>query len=169
MENLTRQPNDDQQKDYLLEEENSLYQYEYATAWQRFFNFLIDNLLMNYGLSYLTGFLLGIILKELAPEFLTKIVYGGGTFSIDMFLFSYLISSFNYLLYYTLCEKLFKGYTLGKVITGTRALRQDGNELTFKDAILRSLSRLVPFEILSGFSTLTWHDSWTNTMVVKAR
>ncbi len=169
MENSTRQPGDDQQKDYLLEEESSLFQYEYATSWQRFFNLVIDNLLMNYGLSYLTGFLLGIILREVAPGFLTKIIYSGSTFSTEMLLFGYLLSFLNYLLYYTLCEKLFKGYTLGKLITGTRAIRQDGNELTFKDAILRSLSRLVPFEVFSGFNTLTWHDSWTNTMVVKAR
>ena len=47
--------------------------------------------------------------------------------------------------------------------------QQELGELTFKDALLRSLSRCVPFEVLSGFSTLTWHDSWTGTMVVKAR
>ncbi|MBK6634385.1 MAG: hypothetical protein IPG38_08770 [Chitinophagaceae bacterium] len=55
------------------------------------------------------------------------------------------------------------------MVTGTRAIRQDGNELTFKDALLRSLCRLVPFEVFSGFNILTWHDSWTETMVIKAR
>ena len=72
----------------------------------------------------------------------------------------------NYLVYYTLCEKLFRGQTLGKLITGTKSLRTDGEELTFKDALLRSLCRLVPFEVFSGFG-VPWHDSWTNTMVVK--
>jgi len=66
------------------------------------------------------------------------------------------------------CEKAFKGRTLGKVISGTRAIRNDGGELTLKDALLRSLSRLVPFEVFSGFGT-PWHDSWTNTQVIKAR
>jgi uncharacterized RDD family membrane protein YckC len=75
----------------------------------------------------------------------------------------------NYIVYYTLCEKLLKGYTLGKLITGTRAIRQDGGELTFRNALLRSLSRCVPFEVFSGFNTLTWHDSWTDTKVIKAR
>jgi uncharacterized RDD family membrane protein YckC len=36
----------------------------------------------------------------------------------------------NYLVYYTLCEKLFRGQTLGKLITGTRAIRTDGEKLT---------------------------------------
>jgi hypothetical protein len=40
--------------------------------------------------------------------------------------------------------------------------------LTFKDALLRSLCRLIPFEVFSGFG-VPWHDSLTNTMVVKKR
>jgi uncharacterized RDD family membrane protein YckC len=68
--------------------------------------------------------------------------------------------------YYSLCEKLFRGQTLGKLITATCALRTDGEELTFKDALLRSLCRLVPLEVFSGFG-VPWHDAWTNTMVVK--
>jgi uncharacterized RDD family membrane protein YckC len=86
-----------------------------------------------------------------------------------LLLILYLVGILNYLLYYTFCEKVFKGYTLGKLITGTRAIRDDGNELTFKDAILRSLSRLVPFEALSAFGYSPWHDSWTKTTVIKSR
>jgi hypothetical protein len=59
---------------------------------------------------------------------------------------------------------------LGKLITGTRAIREDGVELNFKDAFLRSLSRLVPFEPFSIWSgNGIWHDSWTKTMVIKSR
>lgn len=147
-------------------------QYVYASQGQRFLNFLIDNLLMRFVLSMLTGMLIGLILYQVAPEFLQRIAesqaYGRGM-SFDIFLLSLIVSYLNYILYYTVCEKLFKGYTLGKIITGTRAIRQDGNELTFKDALMRSLSRCVPFEVFSGFSTLTWHDSWTDTMVIKSR
>jgi uncharacterized RDD family membrane protein YckC len=87
----------------------------------------------------------------------------------DLILLSYAIGFFNYLIYYTICEKAFRGYTLGKLLTGTRAIRDNGEELTFKDALLRSLSRLVPFEVLSGFAARPWHDSWTKTQVVKVR
>jgi uncharacterized RDD family membrane protein YckC len=167
MENNSIQPEQQEvQQDFLAHENETLFQYQYASQGQRFVNWLIDNLLMSFGLSYLTGYVIALILLEVAPDLLYDIAYGD---KVSEFLFTYIVSLFNYLLYYTLCEKLFKGYTLGKLISGTRAIRQDGGELSFKDAFLRSLSRLVPFEVFSGFSELTWHDQWTKTMVVKAR
>jgi len=141
--------------------------FEYASQGQRFLNWLIDNVLIRFGLNYVSGMAAGALLAILFPEFMTGIVYGenrGG-----LILISLVVIILDYIFYYTLCEKLFKGYTLGKLITGTRAIRQDGGELTFRNAILRSLSRCVPFEFFSGFSTLTWHDSWTDTMVIKSR
>ena len=167
MENNIVDQNQSEQQDYLEYENHSLLQYQNASQGQRFVNWLVDNLLMNYGLSYLTGMCVGLILNEIAPEFLYDIVYGGETGKKMIFL--YIVGILNYTFYYTICEKLFRGYTLGKLISGTRAIRQDGGELTFRNAFLRSLSRLVPFEVFSGFSSLTWHDQWTDTMVVKAR
>lgn len=137
-----------------------------ASTGQRFLNFLIDNLLMRFGLSFLTGAGVGVLLGLLFPEYILRISENPD--GVDLLLLAYLIWIINTLLYYTICEKGFKGYTLGKLITGTRAIRNDGNELTFKDALLRSLCRLVPFEWLSGFG-YPWHDSWTNTMVIKSR
>jgi uncharacterized RDD family membrane protein YckC len=154
----------------LLADENfELDQYVYATQGQRFLNWLIDNLLMRFGLAFVSGVGFSLILAAISPELLQKIANSSDRFSGPVLVFSFFVGYFNYIVYYTLCEKLFKGYTLGKLITGTKAIRQDGQELTFKDALLRSLSRCVPFEVFSGFSTLTWHDSWTDTMVVKAR
>ena len=167
MDNLTQQSNEGEQQDLLNDVTDSTY--EHALQGQRFVNWLIDNLLMRWGLSYVTGTLVGYLLAAIAPDFLMDLVDPYGSGSWGLYVLGYIIAIFNYLIYYTLCEKLFKGYTLGKLISGTRAIRQDGGELTFKDAFLRSASRLVPFELFSGFSTLTWHDSWTNTMVVKAR
>lgn len=137
-----------------------------ATRAQRALNFFIDNLLMRFGLSFLTGAGVGVLLALLSPEYMLRLSESPESF--DLLLFAYLIWIVNTLLYYTICEKGFKGYTLGKLITGTRAIRNDNNELTFKDAFLRSLCRLVPFEWLSGFG-YPWHDSWTKTMVIKSR
>ena len=99
-----------------------------------------------------------------------SIAYEGETSGSLIFL-GLCIAYFNYIFYYTICETAFKGYTLGKIITGTRAVRNDGSNLTFKDAILRSLSRIVPFEVFSGLGSPCnpWHDTWTKTMVIKAR
>ena len=143
------------------------FQYEYASTGQRFLNFFIDFLLLRFGLSLLTGIGVLIILGLIAPEFMQGLIDNPRSFGT--FLVEYLIITINTLLYYTICEKAFRGYTLGKLITGTRAIRIDGGELTFKDAFLRSLSRVVPFEVLSGFGGHPWHDTWTNTMVIKTR
>ena len=162
-------PETNGQADLLNDESYIINQFEYATQWQRFFNYLIDNVLMRYGLSYLSGMAIGGLLAIVAPDFLNELAYRGNVLTGDLILIGLLVYILNYTFYYTFCEKLFKGYTLGKLVTGTRAIRQDGKELTFKDALLRSLSRLAPFEVFSGFNTLTWHDNWTDTMVVKAR
>ena len=69
--------------------------------------------------------------------------------------------------YYTVFEATTKGRTLGKFITGTQAVREDGSNITWKDAFIRSLCRLVPFEPFSTFGVLPWHDSWSKTIVIK--
>jgi uncharacterized RDD family membrane protein YckC len=142
-------------------------QYIDATLGQRFLNWLVDNLLMRFGLSYVTGTAVGYLLGTFFPEYITRVIESGNQF--DLYFLAYLVGIFNYLLYYTICEKAFKGYTLGKLLTGTRAIRIDGTELTFKDALLRTLSRIVPFEVFSAFGRKPWHDSWTNTRVIKSR
>lgn len=151
----------------LLSAETTSLTLESASTGQRFVNYLIDNLLMRYGLSFITGSVVGVLLTWIAPEFMTTLVMDQNYWNI--LLLAYVIGVFNYLVYYTLCEKLFKGYTLGKLISGTRAVKNDGTELSFKEAILRSLCRLVPFEPFSGFGGHPWHDQWTNTMVIKTR
>lgn len=168
MENNQEVSTDEEQQDLLAEEFQTDNHFVYATQGQRFLNWLIDNVVMRFGLSYLTGMGIGFIIGIAAPEFFQNIAYSDSAFS-PLWFIGILIAYLNYIIYYTLCEKLFKGYTLGKLVTGTRAIRQDGGELTFRNALLRSLSRCVPFEVFSGFSTLTWHDDWTDTMVIKAR
>ena len=152
--------------DLLSDEAHGYLSFTEATRGERFLNYLLDNLLMRLALSYLTGMLVGYIGAAIAPQFMTRLVDENST--MNLLLLSYLIAIFNYLIYYTLCEKLFKGQTLGKLITKTRAVRSDGEDLTFKDALLRSLVRLVPFEPFSGFN-VPWHDAWTKTQVVKTK
>jgi uncharacterized RDD family membrane protein YckC len=145
-------------------------QFTEASQGSRFFNLLIDFLFMRFALSYATGYVIGYVLSIIAPDFLLSLAYASET-SGEMILFSLILGYFNFIVYYTFCEALFNGYTLGKIITGTRAIRLDGNKLTFKDALLRSLSRIVPFEIFSGLGSPCnpWHDTWTKTWVIKAR
>ena len=155
---------EDIQQDLITNEIHPYFQYFHATQGQRFLNFIIDNILMRLTLTYASGYVVGRVLQVIAPEFLYKLIDDDS--KVGLYTLSYMIIIVNYLVYYTLCEKLLRGQTLGKLITGTKSLRTDGEELTFKDALLRSLCRLVPFEVFSGFG-VPWHDSWTNTMVIK--
>jgi len=140
--------------------------FDYATKEQRCINFIIDNLVMRFTLAYATGILFTYIIRSAFPAF-ADLLFAEDSI-LALLVATYMISRVNYAIYYSLCEKYFNGYTLGKLITRTRAIRQDGDELTWKNAIHRSFSRFLPFEFLSGFSNKPWHDSWTGTTVIKA-
>lgn len=165
MENTTNQQSI--QTDYLSALEDPALQMMHATTGQRFVNLLIDNIIMNYGLSFLTGGIIGAVIGSVAPNFFNEAVLQENLWSY--FMLTMVIGYFNYIVYYTLCEKLFKGKTLGKLITGTRAVRLDGTELNFKDSFLRTLCRIIPFEPFSAFGGHPWHDTLTKTMVIKSR
>ncbi|MBO9199589.1 MULTISPECIES: RDD family protein [Niastella] len=81
--------------------------------------------------------------------------------------FSLLVSLGTLLLYYTVFEATTNGRTIGKMLTGTTAITQDGSPFTFKHAFLRTLCRFIPLEPFSTFGYLPWHDSITKTAVVK--
>jgi uncharacterized RDD family membrane protein YckC len=72
-------------------------------------------------------------------------------------------------LYYLIFERFAKGRTLGKLCTRTRAvIYEDRSELTDSKVFVRTLCRLIPFEIFSGFG-IPWHDSITRTTVVSEK
>lgn len=133
-----------------------------ATPGQRFANLLLD-MIGVYIFGFVTGAVLAIpltLLRQSDPEFMD-----GGTMQIVLLIAGILLPN---LLYYTFFEKLANGKTLGKLVTKTRAVRYDGSKLTFKNALLRSICRWVPFDGLTLlFSGAPWHDDWTNTRVVK--
>jgi uncharacterized RDD family membrane protein YckC len=60
------------------------------------------------------------------------------------------------------------GKTIGKYITRTRAVTEEGVPIGATKALLRFLVRLVPFEAFSGLGTpcYPWHDRWTKTVVI---
>lgn len=116
----------------------------------RFADYILD-FIGFYILCLLCGILLGILAHEyINNQFLLYII-------------TYLI----YVMYYTVLEGVTEGRTLGKLITGSKAVREDGGTITWNDAFMRSLSRTVPFEAFSGLNGNPWHDSWTHTLVVK--
>ena len=125
----------------------------------RFANYLID-LIGFYVLMFVIGLVIGLMRMQ-NDTFSEDDTLSGSQFG------DFLVTYAFYLLYYTLFEGATKGRSLGKLITGTVAVQDDGNPVTWKKALVRSLSRLVPFEPFSAFGGTPWHDEWTNTRVVK--
>jgi uncharacterized RDD family membrane protein YckC len=124
----------------------------------RFVNFIVDRLLFYFvskGFYILWGNFLAMAMYD--EDYYVRL------------LVSSLVGLSLYALFMGATEALFKGKTLGKVFTGTRAVNPDGSAISVRTAFLRGLSRLVPFEPFSAFAgswPRPWHDSWTNTYVI---
>jgi uncharacterized RDD family membrane protein YckC len=125
---------------------------EDASTNRRFANLVVDSFART-GFAFVLGVALAIAHIEV-DSLLSKLLFG-------------LMSIF---LYYVLFEWLF-GCTLGKLITGTRVVRADGERPTLGAIVIRTLSRLVPFEPFSFLSgeRQGWHDRWSETRVVRVR
>jgi len=130
-----------------------------ASSGKRFANYIID-ILVFYSLMFLTG----IVIALLNPAAIDSINEEDTGFN----LMERLVGLVLYGLYMFAIEAIFKGKSLGKLITGTRAVNEDGSNVSPKAALLRGLSRAVPFNALSalGSPAYPWHDKWTNTYVI---
>jgi uncharacterized RDD family membrane protein YckC len=79
----------------------------------------------------------------------------------------FLIAAVSRIIWYLFFE-IFFGATPAKFLTESKVVMADGSKVTPKAVILRTISRLVPFEAFSFlFGSKGWHDRWTKTMVVK--
>lgn len=74
------------------------------------------------------------------------------------------------IVYYLFFEGLF-GRTIGKIVTGSIVVDENGLKPSFKIIFIRTLCRLIPFEALSFLSKSArfWHDSFSKTYVVEKK
>jgi uncharacterized RDD family membrane protein YckC len=146
---------DNPEQDLLTDTETWLSQ---AGMGKRFANYIIDLLLF-----YLLIVFLGIIVALVNPN-----VFANMDESFSFGLFDRVVTLFIYGFYMSLMEGIFKGKTLGKLITRTRAVHEDGSPVTLKTALLRGLIRAVPFDQFSalGDPSYPWHDRWSKTYVI---
>ena len=140
--------------------------YNYASTGQRFVNFLIDTVILCNVYAAVAGALIAMVMVLMEIDAMSTAMFDDSATSTVL---SYLVGALCIVLTYTLIEGATKGRTLGKLITKTEALREDGTAITFKDAWMRAWCRVVPFETFSGLSGYPWHDKWTKTIVVKKR
>jgi uncharacterized RDD family membrane protein YckC len=124
----------------------------------RFANYILD-FIAYYILTFLVGIVFGIILllTETDPSWLENL----SVFSKLFFYFT-LKSS-----YYIFFEAVF-GQTLGKMITKTKVVDENGDKPTLERIMTRTLCRFIPFEAFSFLvpNPIGWHDSLSRTRVV---
>lgn len=125
-----------------------------ASTGKRFANYLIDVMLF-----YIVAILLGIAIGLLRPDLLPGEEQGFAESIISLVCYGLLMF---------IVEAACGGKTLGKLITGTKAVNTDGSNINFQKALLRNFIRCIPFEALSalGSPSNPWHDAWSHTMVI---
>lgn len=143
-------------------------EYELASTGTRFVNYIIDRVVLFVVAAGFTILLLAL------DDVTESKVFTGMLLRIDAGgigqLYDYIYSAVFATLLYTGLEYLLKGKSVGKYFTKTRAVQLDNSPLTLRHALIRSLSRQVPFE---PFSFLRqdpprgWHDTWSKTKVIK--
>jgi uncharacterized RDD family membrane protein YckC len=117
----------------------------------RLANLFIDNIIRVVVAGLLSGVLQGLGVFEASDVMATIVVI------------------FSFVGYYILLESLF-GWTIGKLITGTRVVTQDGEKPGFLRVCGRTLARFIPFEPFSFlFGKAGWHDALSGTRVVRVR
>ncbi|UOQ99288.1 RDD family protein [Hymenobacter sp. 5317J-9] len=128
-----------------------------ASTGQRFGNHVID-IITFYFLLAVLAFGTAVVLIAMGYANLDRYLEGPtSTLVIYLMMFVY---------YFVL--EVSTGRTIGKLLTRTRVVMEDGSELTTKAIFLRSLCRMIPFDAFSFLSgNPGWHDTFSKTRVVQ--
>lgn len=133
---------------------------EDASTGQRFVNYLIDTVVM-YVFTWGSSTILLLFFYATSQGQQPRLE------GLQLILFPFVLLLF--VVFFTFSEGVSSGRSIGKLVTGTKVVKTDESEITWKDAFVRSLCRLVPFEPFSALGGYPWHDRWTNTKVIKLR
>lgn len=132
-----------------------------ASSGSRFLNYILD-IVVIIALIFALSFIFAVLASLLdLNEFL---LWMGNLSDWEGQLIFVLISIF----YYSLTEGLF-GRSLGKLITGTVVVDENGEKPSFGVILKRTLCRLIPFDSFSFLGSRGWHDSISETYVVNKK
>ncbi|MDA3614036.1 RDD family protein [Polluticaenibacter yanchengensis] len=132
---------------------------ERATTGQRFVNYLID-IIVFYALLFGLGVIIGIT----APQ----TIYDIEIWSQQNVFLDRILSLLLFGIYMGITEMLLKGRTVGKFVTGTKSVTEEGDPIDKGTLFKRGMIKAVPFCAFSalGAPCYPWQDKWTNTMVI---
>lgn len=130
-----------------------------ATHSQRFTNLLIDSIMQVVLLFIVLMFIVGNKEINEAKAYVDHLAANT--------LLQYGYTACIALLYYNIFE-ITNARTIGKLVTQTIVVDENGEKPSHETIMVRSICRLIPFNALSiiGFPARTWHDSISKTYVV---
>lgn len=138
----------------------------YVTGWARIGHHLLDILfiyILNFILSTFIYTLIGLFSLQRGENYATGIEDAFSGTELFLFFFRWLIVTPGY---YLLFEYSMQS-SPGKAILGRVVVDEYGEKPTFRQLLIRSYARIVPFEPLSCLSDTGWHDNWSNTLVIR--
>ena len=137
----------------------TLPQTELASTGQRLGNMFLDSIF-----NLIIIFVIGFMAVVTAPLLGLRNSFKGMNDYLPGIIISFL---------YYFPQEAFSGRTLGKMITGTKAVNEDGTKLTFGRALGRTLCRYIPFEAFSFLGgngrPRGWHDRISRTKVISIK
>jgi uncharacterized RDD family membrane protein YckC len=134
-----------------------------VTGWARFGHYALD-VIFYYIFAMILAVPIVIILMTLGMD-VENLGEGSGWYNILDRLISWLVL---YPGYYILFESTMQS-TPGKIILGRVVVDEYGEKPSFLTIVKRSYSRVVPFEAFSCLSNLGWHDTWSDTFVIRKK
>lgn len=139
-----------------LSSDTSGLRYQNAGQGKRFINYLID--------TYVPAVGIGFVIGATSPAALDWMESLNTWENLGL---GYVYSLF----YYVLMEGTART-TLGKLITGTRVVNEDGGAASFAQILGRTFARFIPFEQFSFLGSRNdrgWHDTLSRTRVIDLR
>lgn len=135
----------------------------YATQFQRFLNLCID-LMFIYIIVLSLGTTIILVALSANNFALTNWVENMAILEVSFY------SAIVAFLYYYFTEVYFSR-TIAKLITHTIVVNADGSKPSGKRFFIRTCCRFIPFEAFTYFGEIPrgWHDSFSETYVVKKR
>lgn len=134
---------------------------KYVDGIARFGHFLLDRVFM-YIFNAIFWVIIGIVVVLIAG---TEVFEDESTLNIVDALVSWL---FLQPLFYFIFESTMQA-SPAKAILGRIVVDEYGNKPTLKQIFIRSISRSVPFEPFSCLGQMGWHDTWSNTFVIRKK
>lgn len=134
-----------------------------ASGGVRFVEYIIDSLFLNL-VPYIIIYLISLVVMMVVD---VDLWYLNSEFEENHPFLNIFIGLVIFSIYYIVLEFSFDGRTVGKYVMGTKVVSIDGEKPSLKQVLIRTLSRIVPFDGLSFLGNNGWHDSWSETRVVK--